>query len=392
MKFKLTCIRNYCFAPLFLFGSCDISADTTDLANVKLTSEITTKLAVAPVMSRAEIEAGLRLRNKAIFIKNDWIRDPYITLGPDDFYYLTGTTINKGDHREETDPYNTGLGDTSAVGNTIRVWRSKNLIDWEDQGSPFSLADSWHKSNPGIYVWAPELHWLGDKWAVLHCPAATANFVVSEGKGLTGPWVHPMGNNLGAKHDPSLFKDGDTWWMLWANTLIAPLKQDLSDFAAEPVRIDPAGTRLGPDGKPISRIGHEGATMIKVGKKYVHLGTAWSTDLLRKGSYNLYFSEAEKITGPYGPRKFAGRFLGHGTLFQTRDGKWWSTAFYNANTPPLSPKGIDKKDLSNTAQTINQRGVTIVPMDIGTLDNGEVYIRALDPAYAVPGPDEAQKF
>ena len=43
--------------------------------------------------------------------------------------------------------------------------------------------------------------------------------------------------------------------------------------------------------------------MIKVGGKYVHLGTAWSTDQGRKGSYNLYYCVADTITGPYGPRK-----------------------------------------------------------------------------------------
>ena len=70
--------------------------------------------------------------------------------------------------------------------------------------------------------------------------------------------------------------------------------------------------------------------MRKIGNKYVHFGTAWSTDRGRQGSYNLYYCTADKITGPYGPRKFAGRFLGHGTPFQDKDGKWWCTAFFNA--------------------------------------------------------------
>ncbi len=104
--------------------------------------------------------------------------------------------------------------------------------------------------------------------------------------------------------------------------------------------------------------------MIKVGGKYVHLGTAWSTDQGRKGSYNLYYCVADKITGPYGPRKFAGRFLGHGTPFQDKDGKWWCTAFFNANVPPLPREGIETRDLGDNAQTINEQGVTIVPLDV----------------------------
>jgi arylsulfatase len=132
--------------------------------------------------------------------------------------------------------------------------------------------------------------------------------------------------------------------------------------------------------------------MRKIGDKYVHIGTAWSTDTGRKGSYNLYYCTADKITGPYGPRKFAGRFLGHGTPFQDKQGRWWCTAFYNGNIPPVERKGIENRDLSATAQTINQRGVTIVPLDVKVLEDGEIYIRAKDPAYASPGPDEVQQF
>ncbi|WP_341405572.1 family 43 glycosylhydrolase [Luteolibacter soli] len=346
---------------------------------------------VQPAMSRAEIEAGLASHDKAIYIKEGWIRDPYITLGPDDLYYLTGTTPNPNDPREKSDPYNVGLGDNSIVGSVVQVWRSKDLVEWEYLGTPFTLKDGM-RMRPGKFVWAPELHWMGDRWALVHCPAASANFSLTEGKDLKGPWTNPMKpGKLGEKHDPSLFKDGDTWWMLWQNTLIAPLSKDLASFTAEPVRIDPSGSRPGPKGEPISRIGHEGATMIKVGDKYVHIGTAWSTDKGRKGSYNLYYCSADKITGPYGPRKFAGRFLGHGTPFQTRDGKWWCTAFFNGNVPPLSREGIEKRDLGSDAQTINQRGVTLVPLEVGMKD-GDVSIRAIDPAYGTPGPDEAQKF
>ena len=346
---------------------------------------------VQPAMPRAEIEAGLESHDRALYIKEGWIRDPYIILGPDDYYYLTGTTPEPGDPREQTDPYNIGLGPDSIVGASVQVWRSKDLVDWEYLGTPFTQKDGWHKP-PGDRVWAPELHWLGDRWALVHCPKQTANLAFSAGRELKGPWSHPMGANLGEKHDPSLFKDGDTWWLLWENTLIAPLEKDFTAFAAKPVRIDPAGSRTNAKGKTISVIGHEGATMMKVGNTYVHLGTAWSTDELRKGSYNLYYCVADKITGPYGPRKFVGRFLGHGTPFQTRDGKWWCTAFFNGNVPPVPRAGIERRDLSQNAQTINQRGTTIVPLDVKVLADGTVHIRAKDPAYATPGPDEVQNF
>ncbi|MDR1010621.1 MAG: family 43 glycosylhydrolase [Opitutaceae bacterium] len=347
---------------------------------------------VASAMSRAEIEAGLKSHDRALYIKQGWIRDPYIVPGPDGYYYLTGTTPDPGDPREHNDPFNTGLKTTSIVGSSVRVWRSKDLIDWEYLGEPFKLARDSIRKPPGKLVWAPELHWLGNRWALVHCPAVKASFALSAGPDIKGPWTHPLGDKLGNKHDLSLFKDGNTWWMLWQNTLIAPLSKDLTRLTAKPVRIDPAGKRTNKAGVTKSAIGHEGASMIKVGKKYIHIGTAWSTDEGRKGSYNLYYCTSDKITGPYGPRRFLGRFLGHGTLFQTRDGKWWCTAFFNGNVPPLPRQGIEARDLSSDAHTINQRGTTIVPLDVKILPGGDIRIRAIDPAYATPGPDEVQKF
>ena len=297
-----------------------------------------------PVMDADTIRSGLKSHDRALYIKAGWIRDPYIMLGPDDYYYLTGTQPNPNDPREADNPYNIGLGTESIVGEKVRVYRSADLIDWESIGEPFTLNDTFHVDKQGKaprkrLIWAPEVHWMGDRWALVHCPKKVSSLALSAGKELSGPWTHPMGAGLGERHDPSLFTDDDgSIWLLWQNTLVAPLSKDLTRYAGEPVRIDPAGTRPGPDGQPISRIGHEGATMIKVGGKYVHLGTAWSTDQGRKGSYNLYYCVADKITGPYGPRKFAGRFLGHGTPFQDKNGNWWCTAFFNANVPPVPPR------------------------------------------------------
>ncbi|WP_315857330.1 family 43 glycosylhydrolase [Rhodopirellula halodulae] len=352
----------------------------------------------AEVMSADQIRTGLKSHDRALHIKSGWIRDPYITLGPEqEYYYLTGTQPSENDPRETTNPYNIGLGEQSIVGNEVRVWRSKDLVEWESLGPVFQVSDTMKaRSGKKIgkpLIWAPELHWLGDRWALVHCPKQHSSLALSEGSDLKGPWTHPMRGKLGPRHDPSIFTDDDgSRYLLWSNTLVAKLASDLSGYETQPVRIDPAGTRPGPNGTSIARIGHEGATMIKVGDKYVHLGTAWSTDQGRKGSYNLYYCVADNITGPYGPRKFAGRFLGHGTPFQDRDGRWWCTAFFNANVPPVSRDGIETKDLGENAQTINEQGVTIVPLEVRIDKNGEVIVRAKDPAYATPGPDEAQQF
>ena len=92
-----------------------------------------------PVMDPATIRSGLESHDQALYIKSGWIRDPYIILGPDDYYYLTGTQPNPGDPREAAEPYNIGLGEESIVGEHVRLWRSKDLIEWESLGEPFEL-------------------------------------------------------------------------------------------------------------------------------------------------------------------------------------------------------------------------------------------------------------
>ncbi|MEM7699109.1 MAG: hypothetical protein AAF236_11975 [Verrucomicrobiota bacterium] len=49
------------------------------------------------------------------------------------------------------------------------------------------------------------------------------------------------------------------------------------------------------------------------------------------------------------------------------------------------------KNQPTTALTMNPVGLTIVPLEIDTSGN-DVFIEALDPNYATPGPEEAQQF
>ena len=346
----------------------------------------------------------LKSHDQAIYLKSGWIRDPYIHLADDGYYYLTGTTPKKDDPREETEPYNTGLdahnqklyGTPSIVGPDINVWRSKDLLDWEYVGAPFSLDKGyWAGRFPEKFegprtdwrLWAPELYKIDGKWVFVHTSPAPvkngANLAITTGVEWNGDFIFPMETDMHSKHDPSLFLDDNgIWYLLWGNTKIAPIKPGFKGLASAPVRIDPED-RV---------IGHEGATLRKIGNKYVHFGTAWSTDKMRKGSYNLYYCIADTILGPYGPRRFVGRFLGHGTPFQDKEGRWWCTAFYNGDVPPVPDDGIQTRDLSGTAQTINEQGTTIVPLEVTIKNDGDVYIRAKDPNYANPGPDEAQDF
>ncbi len=337
--------------------------------------------------------AAIKSHTEAVHIKGGWIRDPFIVLGPDNFYYLTGTTPAPGDPREESDYYNTGLGPTSIVGHVMQIWRSKDMVDWEYVGTPYDTKDTpkfkdreqsvdWSQQR----LWAPELHWVKDRWVTVHCPAAVSQLAYTDGVKFDGNWTFPNPKLFNKRHDPSLFLDNDgQLYMLWTQGMkhffIAPIKADYSGFASEPFEISPADRH----------IGHEGATMLHIGDKYVFIGTAWSTDIGRHGSYNLYYCTSDSPYGPFTDRRFIGRFLGHGTPFMDKDGNWWCTAFYNGNVPPVEAEGIENRNLAEDAQTINQRGTTIVPLDVRVLPDGDIYICAKDPHYAAIGPDEVDK-
>ena len=67
-------------------------------------------------MEKAAIEEGLKAHDRALHIKDGWIREPCITLVPDGYYYLTGTTRNPRESCQAADSYDTGLGLRSLVG------------------------------------------------------------------------------------------------------------------------------------------------------------------------------------------------------------------------------------------------------------------------------------
>jgi xylan 1,4-beta-xylosidase len=347
------------------------------------------------------IKKALAKRDRAVLVHDNWVRDPYVALGKDGWYYYTGTMQSPSFVENEETRNNTGLGTSTMVSSMVRLYRSRGLVNWEGGDPIASLEDTaYYKKFAAKYdqtpakrrnIWAPELHQREDgRWAIIFtvpqplAPDFGAGLLLSVDSKLQGPWTNPM-ENLGHRHDPSLFRDDDgTWWVIYSSTKIQPLNKDWNDWSGPAVELKPA--------PPSTHMGHEGCLILKIEGTYVLFGTGWPTGHRRRfGSYNLYYATADKVTGPYGPRRLAGRFLGHGTPFMDKHGKWWCTAFFNADVPPLPADGIEQKDLHEKAQTINQHGLTLVPMDIRKVD-GDIVVRPLDSHYATPGPEEASSW
>ena len=66
----------------------------------------------------AEIRAALASHDRAIHVKDGWIRDPYIVKGSDGWFYLTGTTQMPSQAETAEAKFNTGLGNSTKPSNT----------------------------------------------------------------------------------------------------------------------------------------------------------------------------------------------------------------------------------------------------------------------------------
>lgn len=303
-------------------------------------------------------------------LADTWMRDPYIVIGPDQHYYLT---------------YTNGKME-------MPVWRSTNLQDWEKLGEDYNMKKlSYYqnilnsqkeliKERGEAKLWAPEIYYINQQWVAVHTSNLKQSSIITSSSPEFENISEPMKQEFGLKHDPSLFQDTDgKIWLINKCAEIQQLKPDFTGFIGKPIAIHPANRKMG----------HEGCQIIKIGNKYVWFGTAWSKDTLRKGTYNLYYATADKIEGPYSNRKFAGRCLGHGTIFKDKKGNWWCTAFLNGDYK--SPTEVNKGVNPSIATSMNKQGLTLVPISIEIKDN-DIVVKALDPQYAQPGAEENQKF
>jgi len=311
---------------------------------------------VAPVGDKS-----LTVPASVIPVIDIWLRDTYVMYGPDDTYYMTGTTATPGRAFPNGQPhcwdYNDGL----------YLWKSKDLKQWESMGRVWSFeqdAADWQKKGkpvkPGAMsvnkdpldsfyraVWAPELHYVKskDKWLMIAClNGEGGSFVMESISGKPeGPYRNIAGNREKAifpNIDLSLFEDDNgEVYLVGHNHFIAKMKDDLSDIAEPFKRFDE---------KPYNPEPYiEGVYLTKYNGRYQLLQTVWSVPLADGSytylkdeqktkvvySYDVVAAESDNIYGPYGYRYPAILEGGHNNLFKDRDGKWWSTTFFN-------PRGI----------------------------------------------------
>lgn len=240
------------------------------------------------------------------------VRDTSVCVGPDRTCYLTGTTGHPA-------WWNTNEG--------IRLWKSADLRHWEPLGLVWSFAKdaTWQvKRGDKQAIWAPEIHFFNDTFWIAYCVNYGGTGVLRSTTGRPeGPYQDIRKDGpLTGDIDASLFRDDDGQvYFVYQNGRIAPLTDDLTGLAGEPVLLQPHGA---------PQVGFEGAFVFKANGRY-HLSCADFAD----GRYHCYVASADRLMGPYGPRRLAIPHGGHNMFFRAPDGAWWSTFFGNDGDAPF---------------------------------------------------------
>jgi len=260
------------------------------------------------------------------------LRDPQIARAADGSYYLIGTTkINTLEPKHADFQNNDG----------VRLWKSKDLKTWDEVGLVWDLSKTggrdgrksgWQAHLRSVPdqpdkewsrgVTAPELHFIkGGWWIVFTLNDHDIGLLKSKTEKPEGPYeeVGRLSNRfLGG--DGSLFQDSDgKVYFVWGAGYLAPMKEDMSDTAKEPVSL-----RLAIEGYPQAEAlrhqrGERGAFLSKAGDGYRFVYAAWN---LRdgKGHFDTLACESKSLYGPYSAPRVLIPDGGQATFFRDKDG------------------------------------------------------------------------
>jgi len=311
------------------------------------------------------------------------VLDASVLRGPEGTWYLTGTT--SWNPEAEGPDFHNNRG--------VRVWSSKDLRAWKDEGFVWDL---W--KDPGIHHgdWqtelypvpglppgerargftAPRLAHDGERFWITYSMNGYASGAMPGGQTVAGPYADTKllaeaGGAGTARSDASLFVDQDgKRYLVWGGGMIAPLKETetlkkLKDneigFEGTPVFLpsqvegfftDPT---LPEHGMPY------GVSVFRDGDDYVFLYTA-TTLRGGKASEDAYIARAKSLSGPYGRPELLKAAAGRVAAFVGPSDKLWISSSAEGK-PVLEPLPKAAKAIAATPPPAPPAGeiVTSVP-------------------------------
>ena len=257
------------------------------------------------------------------------MRDTAITAGPDGTCYMTGT-----------------LGPDFENCRQIKLWKSKDLKQWEDLGAVWDLERNLGDTHGDVFwmryprkpmvgendplVWgiqAPEIHFIKDAWYLCFSMNRQGTGLLKSTSGKPeGPYTS-LGRITEKGGDPSMFEDddGSVYWV-FDGGWIAKLTDDLRYLAERPRLIQPT-----PDPRDLVHgkkepgrtfwladspraVGERGAFLFKHMGRY-YLCAADYCNRLGSRCDDTWIAHASSLDGPWSERQLMIPHGGGTTVF-----------------------------------------------------------------------------
>ncbi|TVP94523.1 MAG: arabinan endo-1,5-alpha-L-arabinosidase [Acholeplasmatales bacterium] len=209
--------------------------------------------------------------------------DPTIIRAEDGYFYAYAT--------EDFFTHETGV-------RYVAIFRSANLVDWEDMGDAFTSKPSWKPGNS--YIWAPDIQYFNGQYylyyslSVWHDPNPAIGVAVSDTP--TGPFEDQGmlfdSASIGVPNsiDPFVYHDeeNDEKWMFWG-----------SWHGIWAIRLSADGLRVEGDKFQVAGGLFEAAYVIhREGYYYLFVSTGHCCDG-ENSTYELKVGRSTGLLGPY---------------------------------------------------------------------------------------------
>lgn len=233
------------------------------------------------------------------------LKDASICTGPDQLYYMTGTTD----------------------GTSIQVWTSSDLKSWTEPATVWSLEQegTWQKESESNYgICAPEIHYVkGMFWCTYGVNQGGTGLLKSLTGIVNGPY-QDLGKITADGQDASLFEDEDgvVYWV-YSNGKIARMNEDMTGLAEIPRLVEVqswkvAGREDHPSYIRNLQVGTYGAFLYKQ-DGYYFMFCADALERMGSDAVDTFAAVSRSIYGPYSRRYLALPHGGQVSLFTGPD-------------------------------------------------------------------------
>ncbi len=253
---------------------------------------------------------------KKPIINSETMRDPSVTLGGDGNYYLVGTLDGYG--------YQLNKGG-------VKLWKSNDLKQWDDVGFIWKWSELGRDFPDFTMLWAPEIKYVksDDNYYLTFSLWTKKGFTYlfkSETGRPEGPYKNVVAGPFVKGIDGFIFEDDDlSVYFLWGGGNLGKLNKERTGFESSIHKLQTTENH---------HVGYEGNCLTKIDGKYILFGAEWNGPLRLEGTYDMMYGVSDNILGPYTSAKVAVPHAGHGTVFQDKNKKWWTTMFGNDSSSP----------------------------------------------------------